>query len=950
MKKIVLILFSFLSFVTLDGQDYYVSSAGKIDKVNALTCSKTTLCDYSKFIGFGGFQDIAITPNGNFYGVTITGLLYQLNLGNCTYQLVAQYPKFCSSLVSDNNGILYGGAANLMVYDPSANTMIDLGAFPNSWASAGDFSFSNGKMYMITTNQELIEIDKKDPSNSKLVFVLKKTYGAAFGLFTVPISCDSAVSYCGFNNGTVGILNFNTQSVDSICNMGYPITGASCPLEFAASDCALTIDLDLDNSSGVYPNDYLDKSSCIKINRPICDTSDIVVGSFNKLDSITIELINPIDGVDEYLTGKATKQIDIIKKSSFKLVLVNIGNAKPADFAKLIKTMSYNNNAQQPTAATRVISFQVFSKGNASKIASAYLQLIPGLSAGEDLTLFICENEPPVDLSNYITGAKGGNWVPGNGIFDAKAGKDIKYKYIVQSPDCGSDTAIIIVKLVKMPAYNLDSIIISCDSSPINLAVLNTTDYNVIWQDGTKGNEYLVQKSGLYWFKADNGYGCVLEDTSLVILTKEHKYLNDYLVPPNQTSFSLNNVSYTGDTLFCSPVGVKTYLGCDSNYCVRIRFSDVKTEKKVVICKGDSYLFKGKYISTTGTYIDTLKSVNNKDSLSILKLQVVDLPDVIISGPDYICVDQSITIQIVSSKQLSYLWQDGSTSSDYLVSKPLLYSVTVSDSNGCSSVSIKEVKPANPPDFSYNFKNIDCNIVDNGYIEIKDTIGGAHPILFELSLNGQVINDYQHLKIGNYLLKAIDANGCIKEKEIMLEALPLPLIDLGPDIYLQEGDSLWIIAGPLYKTTASYEWSPSDLLKEQIKNRAKFVVKESTTITVKLTDANGCVVTDDINILVKEKLKVYFPNSFSPDYDGINDKFTAYANAAKWQVKELLIYDRWGEQVYSQKDFPPSDPSYGWNGKYHDKYVNAGVYIYYAVVKSISGEEYEMKGDVNLVR
>lgn len=950
MKKILIILFYCFFYFHLTAQDYYLASVGKIFKVNAATCKKTSLCDYSKFIGFGGFQDIAITPNGNFYGVTITGFLYQLDLKTCGYQLISQFPGICSSLVSDNYGLLYGGASSLGVYDPSNNTMKYLGTFPNKWTSAGDFSFSNGKMYMITVEKELIEIDKQNPSNSKLVFTLKKTYGSAYGLFTIPVSCDSATTYCCFNNGSIGIINFNTQSVDSICNIGYQITGASCPLEFASSDCALTIDLDLNNSSGLFPNDYLDKNSCLMWNRAICDTNDIVVGCFNKIDSITIELINPIDGIAEYLNAKATNEISIDKSGSYKIKLNNKGNAKPVNFANLIKTIRYNNKANMATAGTRVINFQVFSMSNASKVASAYLELIPGISAGNDLTLFVCEHDAPIDLSNYITGEKGGTWIPGNGVFDPKLGKDIQYKYIVQSPDCGPDTAIIIIKTVKMPSFYMDSVIISCDSSPVNLTVFNTPFNNVSWQDGNKGNEYLAKKSGLYWFKADNGYGCVLEDTSLIVLTKEHKYLKEYLVPPNQTSITLNNISYTKDTLFCNTLGVKTTLGCDSSFCVRISFSDVQSEKTIHICKGASYFYKGEYLNKSGIYIDTLKSVNNKDSLSIINLLVVDPPDVILVGPDYVCTDQQITLQAVSTKQLTYHWQDGSTNSEYVVSKPSIYTVTATDSYGCTAIFNKDIQSASPPDFSYETKNIFCNGLDNGFIEIKSSFGGTEPILFELSLDGQAINDYQHLMAGNYLLKAIDANGCVRQKEVLLNDIPPAIIDLGADLFIQEGDSICLVAASYNNFSGVYEWQPAELIKEQIQNKAKFIIKESTNITVKLIDSNGCMVTDDIYINVKEKLKVYFPNSFSPDNNGINDKFTAFGDAAKWKVKELSIYDRWGEQVYTQKDFSPSDLIYGWNGKYHDMPVNSGVYVYYAVVKSISGEEYDLKGDVNVIR
>jgi gliding motility-associated-like protein len=64
----------------------------------------------------------------------------------------------------------------------------------------------------------------------------------------------------------------------------------------------------------------------------------------------------------------------------------------------------------------------------------------------------------------------------------------------------------------------------------------------------------------------------------------------------------------------------------------------------------------------------------------------------------------------------------------------------------------------------------------------------------------------------------------------------------------------------------------------------------------------------------------------------------------------MYIYDRWGESILIQENFPANDPAYGWDGKFRNQLLNEGVFVYYFVVEFNDGRTKEYKGDVNLVR
>jgi gliding motility-associated-like protein len=72
----------------------------------------------------------------------------------------------------------------------------------------------------------------------------------------------------------------------------------------------------------------------------------------------------------------------------------------------------------------------------------------------------------------------------------------------------------------------------------------------------------------------------------------------------------------------------------------------------------------------------------------------------------------------------------------------------------------------------------------------------------------------------------------------------------------------------------------------------------------------NCPDTSYNKIYIKAKPQYYLPNSFSPNGDGINDRFKIYFERAP-EVFWVNIYNRWGELIYTS-----TDPDEGWDGTY----------------------------------
>ena len=104
---------------------------------------------------------------------------------------------------------------------------------------------------------------------------------------------------------------------------------------------------------------------------------------------------------------------------------------------------------------------------------------------------------------------------------------------------------------------------------------------------------------------------------------------------------------------------------------------------------------------------------------------------------------------------------------------------------------------------------------------------------------------------------------------------------------------------------------------------------------------------------------VYIPNVFSPDGNGQNDVFRI-RGAAISEIKTFLIFNRWGEEVFSCRtstQFTPQNAGLsvtstecGWDGTCRGEPAPQAVYTYYVEVVLLNGETVVKRGNVTLVR
>lgn len=112
---------------------------------------------------------------------------------------------------------------------------------------------------------------------------------------------------------------------------------------------------------------------------------------------------------------------------------------------------------------------------------------------------------------------------------------------------------------------------------------------------------------------------------------------------------------------------------------------------------------------------------------------------------------------------------------------------------------------------------------------------------------------------------------------------------------------------------------------------------------------HGCWDRDTLEIGILEDIKIFVPNAFSPNGDGMNDCFSVGGTTGDIiEVFRVIIYSRWGQQVYESA---VTDPNCVWDGKdMSGNIVTPDTYIFRIFGKSYKGAKKVYEGMVTVVK
>lgn len=118
-------------------------------------------------------------------------------------------------------------------------------------------------------------------------------------------------------------------------------------------------------------------------------------------------------------------------------------------------------------------------------------------------------------------------------------------------------------------------------------------------------------------------------------------------------------------------------------------------------------------------------------------------------------------------------------------------------------------------------------------------------------------------------------------------------------------------------------------------------------ITLTSSTSNDCKDWMTKWVEVKNDFNVSIPNTFTPNYDGLNDIFIPVFTSYGFDQRsyQLEIFDRWGSLLFTTNDYKK-----GWDGLYKLNSMKEDVYVYRIRFKTSDGNSIEKYGHVTLLR
>lgn len=357
---------------------------------------------------------------------------------------------------------------------------------------------------------------------------------------------------------------------------------------------------------------------------------------------------------------------------------------------------------------------------------------------------------------------------------------------------------------------------------------------------------------------------------------------------------------------------------------------------------------------SAGEYIYELEDENGCEVSGVVTISEPDPIEVTAQVIDADCETPTGIINIAvtnGTPPYTYLWTDNSTNQSLVNVIAGSYSVVITDDNGCTVSETFEIGSFNSLEIEATLSHPACNGDDTGMITAY-AVAGQEPITYAwtgpngFTTSGESIFD---LVAGTYTVIVQDNKGCeVIESYDLTQPDPLVIAPLESPVFstgfnlskFQSGDGI-INAPEVNGGTKSYayQWTADNGYTSTSGNHQFNLMAGDYMLVV--IDANMC--TDTVYTTLTEPIPLEMPNGISPNGDGINDYFTV-RGLEDYPNNRLLVFNRWGNQVFEEKNYRNSDPWYGTNK--HGDQLPEGTYY---VVVELQGSD-NLKGYLEIRR
>ena len=478
------------------------------------------------------------------------------------------------------------------------------------------------------------------------------------------------------------------------------------------------------------------------------------------------------------------------------------------------------------------------------------------------------------------------SWPDGSTASSFWASQSGTYVVEADSATCAGIDSIEI-SFFPVPSVNLGSDTTLCDGEILELTV--NGDFQRMWDNGSTDSVRVISQPGLVWIMLENACGFVRDSISL--------------------SFQrLPTLSLPGDQQICP----------GDSFLVNPATQDV-----LQFAWSDGFPLLSRRLTEPGTY--RLQVENSCATIAdSIQITLGELPQVSLGPDDILCTGDRITIA-ATTNVANILWDDGSQLAIRQLTQGGEYWVQVNNECGSASDSILISEIPIPDAYLGN----DTILCAGASLQLDVRQEGT---MFAWQ-DGYLLAQREIVESGNYAVRVFNECGEARDEVAVRFDSPIAF-DLGPDTLLCEGDVVELLRPD----------NLPQLLWPDGSSSPTYVVASAERVIA--TASNACGLVAD-TVVVEQRLcdcEVYVPTAFSPNDDGVNDRFRL-GYTCDFADFELRIYDRWGKLVATF-----NRPDLDWSGRE----IPEGVYVWtlrYAWAgRNTEPKEWRSSGSVTLIR
>ncbi|HET6244063.1 MAG: gliding motility-associated C-terminal domain-containing protein [Bacteroidetes bacterium] len=178
----------------------------------------------------------------------------------------------------------------------------------------------------------------------------------------------------------------------------------------------------------------------------------------------------------------------------------------------------------------------------------------------------------------------------------------------------------------------------------------------------------------------------------------------------------------------------------------------------------------------------------------------------------------------------------------------------------------------------------------------------------------------------------VKLDGCVNSDTIFIDYNSIPTKNFSNDTTICEGEEILL---KIKQDNFNFLWQDNS-------TAGSFLLSEAGYYSVEISD-DDCYYSYEINVEV-EQCELEMPNVFTPNNDGINDRFVPFEILLKTKG-ELFIFNRFGLKVFETENLVS-----GWGGMCNGRPCNEGTYFWVVKFQTQTYGELTTKGFVTLLK